>query len=131
MATFIEAVRRERPTRGTPILTGFSQGGLLTFAVAVRHPEGVGAAFPVAGLLPRSLWPRANDRPYPPITALHGTEDRIVAYDRARATVTHMKRLGLEARLQTFEGTGHRFTRRMKARLRALVRRAVARPGDN
>ena len=53
--------RRRYPTRGLPIVTGFSQGGILSATVAVTHPESVSHAFPVAGWIPTPFAPTAFD----------------------------------------------------------------------
>ena len=46
-----EAIRAVRPTRGRPVVMGFSQGGMLAWAVAVANPRAISASFPVAGFL--------------------------------------------------------------------------------
>ena len=57
LAAMIDELVQRRPTAGKPIVTGFSEGGILSFALAVLHPESVRATFPVSGLLAPSLWP--------------------------------------------------------------------------
>lgn len=107
LAAFIRATAQQHPTRGKPIVTGFSQGGILSFAVAVRHPDLVAGAIPVGGLLPEPLYPkRPPERPVP-IVALHGADDTVVAFDRAQATVDHLHSLGWPVRLVPFAGVGH------------------------
>ena len=39
IARLTAQVQKGHPTRGKPILTGFSQGGILSYAMAVLHPE--------------------------------------------------------------------------------------------
>jgi phospholipase/carboxylesterase len=129
LARFIEAVRRDRPTTGTPIVTGFSQGGMLTFALVALHPDVVGVAFPGAGFLPRRLWPRQRTEGFPPVVAFHGERDSIVRHEWARDTIAHFARIGVAARLQTHRNVGHRFTAAMKRELRALVDEAVCARG--
>ncbi len=46
-------------------------------------------------------------RPVHWIVALHGEEAHTVAFERARATVEHLARLGWPARLTSFPGVGH------------------------
>src|SRR5690606_9262370 len=57
LAPVIDEFRQTRPTLGKPILVGFSQGGIMTFALATRFPQQFGAAFPMAGWLPPELYP--------------------------------------------------------------------------
>ena len=46
IAAALDALVAARPTVGKPLVTGFSQGGIMTFALAVTHPEALAAAFP-------------------------------------------------------------------------------------
>ena len=76
LALVIEELRAERPTLGPTLVGGFSQGGLLSFTIAIEHPEIVGIALPLAGWLPPPLEPRTTATVHnPPIRALHGADD--------------------------------------------------------
>jgi len=109
IATGLTALAAERPTKGKPVLTGFSQGGMLTFAIAVSHPDVVGYAVPVSGWLPPPLWPENGDTAAvtPKIVALHGTTDSAVLYEGTVEAVDQLKTLGYAAELRTFEGVPH------------------------
>ncbi|MEM9459732.1 MAG: dienelactone hydrolase family protein [Myxococcota bacterium] len=102
-------LQASRPTVGKPIVTGFSQGGMLTFTLAVHHPEVVGHAIAIGGWLPPPLVPQALDpeRSYPPLHALHGTADAAVAYAPTQAAVEALAGLGLSVELTSYEGVGH------------------------
>lgn len=127
LARFVAAVRRERPTVGTPIVTGFSQGGVMAFALAVLHPDQVGVAFPVAGLLPRPLWPRSDSAGYPRIVALHGARDTLVPFVRTRAATAYMQHIGLDVELHPVAHVGHRWTSTMRRTVRGWIGDAVDR----
>lgn len=108
IADGIRALTASRPTVGKPIVTGFSQGGMLTFALAVRHPDVVGHAVAVGGWLPPPLWPQAKaDGPRPTIDALHGTADVAVPYEPTQQAVQALQALGWTTTLTTYEGVGH------------------------
>jgi phospholipase/carboxylesterase len=112
IAEAIAELKNQRPTTGDPIVTGFSQGGMLAFAVAVRHPEVVGTAVPIGGWLPPPLQPaalRAGVK-YPTIEAFHGTEDVAVKYTPTAESVAALQALGLAVHLHTYEGVGHVIT---------------------
>lgn len=90
------------------IVTGFSQGGMLSFALAVRHPELVSLAVPMGGMLPTELVPAgAPPDAAPPIRAWHGGTDVRVPTALARRTVDALRRAGWDATLQTVPGVGH------------------------
>jgi phospholipase/carboxylesterase len=124
----LAALRAERPTLGRPIVTGFSQGGMLSFALAVRHPEQLVLAVPISGTLPAPIWPaaRAQNAPNTPIRALHGTTDTVVPFEPTRELVTELARLGFDASLQTFEGVGHTISPEMKPAIARSLREAVS-----
>src|SRR5262249_50644946 len=57
------------------IIVGFSQGAILAFTLAARHPDDLLAAFPISGAFPRPLWPTGRSAP---VHALHGTADPLL-----------------------------------------------------
>lgn len=109
------------------VVTGFSQGGILSFAIAARHPERVTLALPVSGLLPPKLWPRARPAP---VVALHGDKDRVVSYEGGARTVEAFKTLGGSAELVTYPGVEHAVTPAMRQDLWHRIKRAVEATGD-
>lgn len=129
LAAMIAAIVEARPTLGKPIVTGFSQGGMLSFTLAVRHPEVVGAAFPVGGLIAPSLvpaaWPMAAAAP--PITAFHGEADARVPIERARASVAALRAAGMDATLRAYPGVGHAIPPPLRADLLRAIAEAAAR----
>ena len=116
---FLDAIKNAYPMAGKPVITGYSQGGMLAYAVAVRYPKNIAAAVPVAGFLPAQLLPRESpvSGPYPPIIALHGERDPIVYYDAAAEAVEVLKDLKVPAKLFTMRGVGHGISRSVKRRL--------------
>ncbi len=111
LAATIAVLVRERKTIGKPIVTGFSQGGMLSFAIAVRHPELVALALPVGGWLPPPLVPTTPaPKGAPPVRAFHGTDDAAVKYEPTKIGVDALKQLGWDAELVTYPGVGHVIT---------------------
>jgi phospholipase/carboxylesterase len=90
-----------------PVVTGFSQGGMLAYAVAARHPDSIAAAVPVAGMLPAPLHPPAG-APVAPVDALHGEADSLVPLTLAVETVTALEGHGTPVSLRIFPGVDHR-----------------------
>jgi phospholipase/carboxylesterase len=130
LAAMIEELSRRRPTEGKAIATGFSQGGMLSFTLAVLHPEAVRAAVPVSGMLAKPLWPTAwpIGMAMPVVHALHGDADERVPVQAARAAVKRLAEGGLSADLREYAGVGHTVSPEMRADLsRALANLASAR----
>jgi phospholipase/carboxylesterase len=113
IAAALAALVAARPTVGRPLVTGFSQGGIMAFALAVTHPEALAAAFPISGLLPPSLYPSAalssEPRPatLPPVAAFHGASDLAVPTRSARASIAELRNAGYTAELHEYAGVEH------------------------
>lgn len=126
VAVAIGEIARTRPTSGKPVITGFSQGGMMSFAVAVKYPRQVSAAFPMGGWLPPPLWPsqRASAE-QPRIVALHGEADRRVPLGPTRQSVEALKRKGYPVELHTFPGVRHAVPPALRAELFEQLSRAL------
>jgi phospholipase/carboxylesterase len=110
LAPAVAELTRTRPTIGKPIVTGFSQGGMLSFELAVHHGELFSAALPIGGWLPEPLWPLATDAnsgSAPKIIAFHGDADVAVRYEPTKAAVDRLRELGYRCELETYVGVGH------------------------
>ncbi|MFT3841528.1 MAG: dienelactone hydrolase family protein [Myxococcaceae bacterium] len=109
LAAAITALAAARPTSGKPIVTGFSQGGYMTFALAVTHPDAIAAAFPISGLLPTTLYPSTalDSSKLPPVVAFHGAADLAVPTQSARNSIAELRRAGFSAELHEYPGVEH------------------------
>ena len=106
MVEFVEAVNHCLGGVGKPIITGHSQGGMMTYAVAATSPNSVSAAVPVAGWLPVKMWPQSMPKTY----AIHGTEDRTVDFARTQDFVQRAQHAGLPIDWTPVPGKGHGFS---------------------
>ncbi|HEX2275145.1 MAG TPA: PHB depolymerase family esterase, partial [Acidimicrobiales bacterium] len=66
--------------RGRVYATGFSNGGMFVHRLAMTRPDLVAAIAPVAGTIARPLLDPGPQAPVP-VLMIHGTADRMVAYD--------------------------------------------------
>lgn len=116
-------------TPGKPIVTGFSQGGMLSFALPVKYPALVGEALPVSGLLPAPMLPAAwpAGAPKPRIFALHGDADTRVPFALGKKSAEGLRALGLPVEFKSYPGVGHTITAEMRRDLLAELEAAVAR----
>lgn len=116
LAAMIADIEKNRPVRGKAIVTGFSQGGMLSFTLAVLHPEEIGEALPIAGLLAPPLYPTSwpMGKVAPIVNAFHGDADDRVPIDGARQTVQTLKGIGFSATLTEYPGVHHSISRDMR-----------------
>lgn len=127
LAVAIAALRESRPTQGAPIVTGFSQGGMLAFSLAVHHPEQVGFAIPVGGWLPPPLWPDAGPTAaHPNVVALHGTADNAVRYEPTKQAIEALLAKGYAVTLKSYEGVRHAIPPQERTDLYDLLDDALA-----
>ncbi|MBX3211572.1 MAG: dienelactone hydrolase family protein [Labilithrix sp.] len=106
------------------IVTGFSQGGILSFAIAARHPAEVVHAFPVAGSCPGPVLPKDKARAAP-LLAFHGTADRVLDVKWGREAVNAFKEQGNVAEIREYEGIGHTIAPRMHDDLWDAIKKAL------
>ncbi len=124
LALALGELGRRYPTAGKPIVTGFSQGGMLSFMLAIHHPERIAAAFPIAGWLPEPLLPAGalEASAPPPIVALHGDVDAVLTVEQTRLSVAAIRGAGRPVQLIEYPGVGHSVSGAMR---RELFRRLV------
>jgi phospholipase/carboxylesterase len=123
LTRMITLLQTQRPTRGRAVVTGFSQGGMLSYAVALSRPDLVESAVPISGMLPEPMWPvRARDAGwFPRIRSLHGKADTLVRFDVDQQLVERMRGFGYPVELVGFDATGHTITPAMSEVVRKTL----------
>jgi phospholipase/carboxylesterase len=127
LAAAVATHAASKPTTGKPIVVGFSQGGALSFALAVRHASAVRLAVPVGGWLPSDLRPGAGAA-VAPIVALHGEADQRVPIDPTREAIGALVAAGAGVELKTFPGVGHSIPPEVRSALFAAILEALDAP---
>jgi phospholipase/carboxylesterase len=129
LAAMISEIERTRTVRGKPIVTGFSQGGMLSFTLAVLHPDRIGEALPIAGLLAPPLYPSSwpMGKVAPMVFAFHGDADNVVPIDGARDTVRALSSVGFSAKLSEYPGVRHSVSQDMRRDWMTALEAAIAR----
>lgn len=127
LAVLLVSLAKKHGGSSRSVVCGFSQGGILSFALAAGHPELLAAVIPVAGYLPASLWPaeRPKSRPLPKVLALHGENDHLISLESARWTVEALRSNGYDTELRSWPGVGHALVPPVRALLVSSVVRAV------
>lgn len=122
----IAALIRERRDGNEVILTGVSQGGMITLTVALRHPELVDFAIPIAAMVPSELLPDAPaPQDAPPIRALHGDSDTLIPIGPTRAAIQTLAERGWDATLTIAPGIEHGPARELLAQRDAEIERRI------
>ncbi|MCA9618610.1 MAG: dienelactone hydrolase family protein [Myxococcales bacterium] len=117
LGKMIAGVVERYPTIGKPIVTGFSQGGMLSFGLAVLRPTQIAAAVPVAGWLPEPLWQAPPSESAPPIVALHGDADPVLPVGPTRDAVAALRERGWKVDLVEYPGVEHRIPTQVRREL--------------
>lgn len=107
LARFIRAIADKYPARIKPMLVGASQGGDLTYAIALRHGDLVSLAAPLLGTLDASLITPQSRAALPPVSAFDGEDDPIVPAAAARSYQTSLRQAGYTASLRIYPGVAH------------------------
>jgi phospholipase/carboxylesterase len=126
-ADLIDHLLKKKPVRGRPIFLGFSQGGMISFAMALHHPENIGLVIPISGLLPVPLWLKEKNREvtYPKVRVLHGGRDSLVPIEPSRKAVAHLSSQGFDVKLMEYPEASHTITLAMRKELFRLIEEAT------
>ncbi len=129
LAGFLAAAEERYSSPCPPLVAGFSQGGIVTWALAVRHPGAISAAFPMAAWLPPELASEANERAreLPPLRMMHGDRDEVVPFAATRNIVEALEARGADIELEAAPGVGHDLSAGMKRRLARFFGEGAAR----
>ena len=85
-------------------LTGLSQGGHGTWAIAAKHPDMFAAIAPVCGWGDEKIAAKLAKMP---VWAFHGDADQAVNVDRSRDMKKWVEAAGGEVKLTIYPGVGH------------------------
>ena len=117
LAEFIGELAKARPTRGKAVVSGFSQGGVLSFALAAYHAQKLFAALPIAGALPEGMPAPGKAPPWFSLVAFHGQSDRRIPFADGERTFARLEQAGFRGSLVAFSGVGHGIPPAMQAQI--------------
>jgi phospholipase/carboxylesterase len=127
LSGLIASIEQTRPIRGKTIVTGFSQGGMLSFTLAVLHPDQIGEALPISGLLAPPLFPHSwpIGKVTPRVHAFHGDADDRVPVGGARDSIGALSSVGFSATLSEYPNVRHSISADMRRDWMAALEAAV------
>lgn len=113
IATFIDQVIENYPVDASKInLLGFSQGSILSYAVALTYPEKVDNVIALSGYINKEIFGQdylKNDLSQLSFYCSHGSADQVIPVDWARRTKPFFENLGVDFTYSEFP-VGHGVT---------------------
>lgn len=110
IAQFIDELIETYPIDTKDItLLGFSQGSILSYAVALSHPEKIKRVIALSGYVSEPILEenyRNNDFSNLSIFASHGTVDQVIPVEWARKTKPFLENLGIQSTYKEYP-VGH------------------------
>ena len=93
------------------VLLGFSQGGVIAYALALEEPERFAGLVALSSWLPESVASRLSPRPRERLSTLvhHGALDDLIEVARGRESVETLRRLQVPVAYREFD-MGHEIT---------------------
>nr|WP_276583491.1 alpha/beta fold hydrolase [Pseudomonas sp. RIT-PI-S] len=115
LRSFVEQAGRKYQVAPERIyLVGFSQGAMMSYQLALQHPQAVGGIAALSGKLNAGL--REQLAPVPgldrlPVFIGHGTADPILPYSDATTANDALLKVGIKADFHAYPGMGHGVSR--------------------
>lgn len=113
LSRFIKAATEKYHTQpGKVFLVGFSQGAIMSYEVALRHPEQVGGIAALSGRVLPVLRADLKANPNAQLKGLavfigHGTADSRLPFSGAKDAEAYVKTLGITPEFHGYNGVGH------------------------
>jgi phospholipase/carboxylesterase len=109
---FLDAAVRRYPVNANKlVLLGFSQGGVIAYALALAEPERFAGLVALSSWFPATLAQTLPPRTGARLSALvhHGTRDELIGVERGRESVENLRRLQVPVTYREFD-MGHEIT---------------------
>jgi phospholipase/carboxylesterase len=130
LRVFLDAAEKRYPIdRQKLVALGFSQGGVMAYALALSAPERFAALAALSSWLPAALVERlpAASRQSLPTLVQHGTRDELIDVDRARESVEALRALAVPLVYREYE-MGHEINPRSLGDLVVWLQERVLSP---
>lgn len=121
LAKFIAAASLFYPSDKKPIIIGASQGGDLSYMMAIRYNNLISLACPLLATIDNRVISKAKSKPAAPIIAFHGEEDPIVNVATAKGHVKALTKNGYVAKMKTYKGVKHDVSDTMKVDFSGVI----------
>lgn len=97
-----------------PVVIGASQGGDLSYVIAIRYGTLISGSFPLLATVDERII-NSSLAKSAPIDSYHGEDDPIVPVATAKQHIERLKKSGYKAKLRTYKGVRHDVPKLMQA----------------
>jgi predicted esterase len=97
-----------------PVVIGASQGGDLSYFIAIRHGSLISGSFPLLATIDERII-NSSFAKSASIDSYHGVDDPIVPIATAKQHIERLKKSGYTAKLHAYKGVRHDVPKRMQA----------------
>jgi len=124
----IELLAAKYPTRGKPVLLGFSGGAMMAYYQGAKHGRSYSAIFPISGKLSGDLLGAPSVQTGAKVFAFHGKSDSVISLSGGKSAVQLLREKGVSVKFVEFDSGHHgifqdmktTITQAVEVRLRAL-----------
>jgi phospholipase/carboxylesterase len=127
---FIDAAQRRYPIDARKlVLLGFSQGGVIAYALALNEPERFTGLVALSSWLPAPIADKLSHRDRSSLATLvhHGSEDEIINVSRGRESLERLRALHVPVTYREF-GMGHQLNQQSLADLSQWLEAKILSP---
>lgn len=118
---FVRALKQDPAIDGERItLLGFSQGAILSEAIALTEPELISGAVLISGRTLPELKPVPGAKTRPHVLVLHGRRDTVLPYENGVTTKDVLSNAGYEVEFRSFDAA-HEITEPMVEAMRTWL----------
>ncbi len=121
----IELLSVKFPTKGKPILMGYSGGGMMAFYLALRHGDSYSYIIPVSGRMSTELLGEGNFRTGAKVSVFHGKSDNVVSISGGKRAVELLKEEDVEVEFTPFNGGHLGIFREMRVKINREIEYAI------
>ena len=121
LAKFIMTATKKYPSTKKPVIIGASQGGDLSYFIAIECNSLIGLSCPLLATIDERLIVEGKPKPLAPIHAFHGEEDPIVPVNTALQHIKALQKHQFKAIITTFNGVQHDISEGMKKDFSAVI----------
>ncbi len=94
------------------VLLGFSQGSIVAMHVAPRRAIALGGVVAFSGAMPTAATLKQEKRSSPPMTLIHGSEDRVLPAQESEVAARKLDEAGIPVSVHVLPGLGHSIDQR-------------------